>query len=839
MHAKEPECRLQKSLQAVVDAAGACAVLDGEGRVHHWTPEAAELYGHSRDAVLGKSLLELLGDLPTDGVALHHTAEWLPLSVRVRRRPLPDDLELVTLTDERPLRRAEAALELRREQMERLLGRMSDGLITLNAEGRVSYLNGNGERLLGARADQLRGSLWAELEPLLGSSLVDAISTGLADGEEHRVVATLPLTEFLVEARVHPSSEGVSVYFGVTGGATAEAVCRDLFEASPDAQLLLDDNVIVECNMAAVHLLGLQTKSQLLGRTAPSFSPKVLYDGTDAQKKRKEIGASLAAKGAYHGEWTFKNVDGALVPVQIALSLVRIGGKLLEHAIWHDLSDQKAAERAAQQTEDRFRAIVESSHDVVYLLSPTGKLRFVNPSFTRIFGYAPDEVLGVALSKLVHPEDRPRLRDQRDRAFRDQELEHFEFRVQTKAGDYRVVSSHGALLREANGEVHFVGTAQDVTERVQLAQALENAHDAALASLRAKSEFLATVSHEVRTPLNGILGAAELLTDSNLGEDERQLVRTVQTSGETLLRIIDDILEISKAQAGRLVLVESPLDLAASVREVLELMRPRADEKRLVLGLTWEGSPAWGHVDAARLKQVVGNLVGNALKFTPDGEVAVSGTYRDGVLRVSVRDTGIGIPPEAIGDVFVPFKQADGSIQREFGGTGLGLAICKELIEAMGGAIGVTSETGVGSTFWFEIPVRPAEPPVEASPAERPHLGRRVLVVEDNEVNRMVVTRMLAALGCEVFSATNGEEAVAEVEAREHDLVLMDVQMPGMDGLEATRRIREGSRPQVRIVALTANAFQEDREACLAAGMDDFLAKPIRRSDLTRAVAGG
>ncbi|MGV3618651.1 MAG: PAS domain S-box protein [Fimbriimonas sp.] len=833
---------LPEGLATVLDAVGPCVVLDHGGRILYPNSAFRALYGWQPSEIFGRSLRELVGEVPADGSAYHRTRDGIPVAVHVRRSALAENRELVAIQDETALNASRAEVELRRGQVERLMGRMSDGLVAINPDGTIQALNASGERLLGLPIDFVRGKPWREtLLAALGSDAVGVVDRVLDTGQAESMVTTLPQTGFLVDAKAHPMPDGVSLYLALAGATTAEAVCRDIFEASPEAQLLLEDNIIVECNLSAVRLLGLGMKSQLLGRTAPSFSPSVLHDGTLAELRRQEIAAGLLRRGSYYGEWTFVRSDGRHVPVHLALSNVRIGGKLMEHAIWHDLTDQKAAETAVREVEDRFRAIVENSSDVVYLLSATGKLRFVNPSFTRVFGFEEEEVLGQPLTRFVHPEDLHRLREQRDRAMRDERAEHFDFRMITREGEYRHLSTSGAVLRSGDGTINFVGTAHDVTDRVRITAELAAARDAAVASSRAKSEFLATVSHEVRTPLNGVIGSADLLLDAPLGAEERELSRTIQSSGETLLRIIDDILEISKAQAGHLALVKEPADLRALLGEVCELLRPRAEEKGIGLDFQWSDSlGSWAHVDAARLKQIVGNLVGNALKFTREGSVTVAGSLSaDGLCRVSVQDTGIGISAEARDEVFLPFKQADGRIQREFGGTGLGLSICKELVEAMGGTIGLVSEPGEGSCFAFEIPVCAATP-VAAVERAAPMVtaGLRVLVVEDNEVNRLVVTRMLANLGCEIYAAGSGEEALVEADARHHDLILMDVQMPGLDGLETTRRIRaHGTQPDVRIVALTANAFQEDREACLAAGMNAFLSKPIRRADLARILA--
>ena len=399
-------------------------------------------------------------------------------------------------------------------------------------------------------------------------------------------------------------------------------------------------------------------------------------------------------------------------------------------------------------------------------------------------------------------------------------------------------------LYEANQQLQAQAARLELTV-LERTRALEEALAGMQDALRAKGEFLAVVSHEIRTPMNGVLGMTQLLQLTELTEEQRRYCDTIQASGETLLAIINDILDMSKLDSGKVRLDVRPLQPRHVVKEVADLLGAQAQSKNLYLDTEVAGDvPAWIYGDATRLKQIFTNLVGNALKFTQHGGVQVGmRMVSDGsVLECQVQDTGIGIPPDKVDRLFERFSQVDSSISRRYGGTGLGLVICKHLVEAMGGDIGATSRPHRGSTFTFRIPVAaapaPAAPP--ATPESLPTLSAslRILLVEDNTVNQMLAMGMLQKLGCAADLARDGEEAVARVRQVDYDVILMDMQMPKMDGLSATRAIRGLMKPkQPQIVALTANAMESDRDLCLGAGMNDFLAKPFKIGELQAKIA--
>ncbi len=509
--------------------------------------------------------------------------------------------------------------------------------------------------------------------------------------------------------------------------------------------------------------------------------------------------------------------------------------------------ERLVAERTDELTRlsSDYRQIFDNAHDAIIIFEP-GEERVlnVNRRACEIYGFPREEFLGMSLAGISLSPERGRW--QVAETLAKGVYHNFETTQTRKDGSEMLLEINASAI-DYEGQSAILSVNRDITMR-RRAEEMTLAMEAAERADRAKSQFLANMSHEIRTPMAGILGLADLLLKTDLSGPQRRYSELIQSSTSSLLGVIDDILDFSKVEAGKLTLETVAFHLPTMLGETVELLRFRAQSKGIALELAFGSDlPDWCLGDPGRLRQVVINLLGNAIKFTLEGSVEMYAEGGpEGRVRISVRDTGMGIPDDVRDQLFTPFSQADTSTSRRFGGSGLGLAISKRIVKLMGGEIGFDSTPDAGSTFWFSVSLPRTAPPEdwiaagEALPEGTvlPSHASRILIAEDNPVNQLVVLEQLKSLGFAATAVSNGIEALAALEETDYDLVLMDCQMPEMDGYEATRRMRQknGARWRVPVIALTAHAMRGDREKCLDAGMNDYIAKPFRVETLSQVL---
>ena len=578
---------------------------------------------------------------------------------------------------------------------------------------------------------------------------------------------------------------------------------------------------------------------------------------TPMEAQNEILPATLA--GEWCGELWTRSKEGKEFLVSLTRSVVydESGQNVALVGIARDITERKQAEEALRRSREKFRQLAENMREVVWMVPLTaGEAPYVNPAYERVWERSCESVCHdpTAWMEAVHPDD---LEEARRRFAAEMEGTpgQAEFRIRTPGGQEKWIWDRAYPIRDEAGRlIRLVGISEDITERKRFVTELIQAREDADAANLAKSRFLANMSHEIRTPMNGVLGMLQLLLDTDLTGEQRRYADVANTSGWSLLALIDGILDLSKIEAGKMQLDKLSFNPRRAIEDVVQLLGAQANAKGL--DFRCRVSPDIPRVlrgDAQRLRQVLTNLCANAVKFTERGEIALDAAL-DGLdggvatVRFAVTDTGIGIRPDQEASLFRPFVQVDASTTRKYGGTGLGLAISKQLVEMMGGSIGVVSREGRGSTFWFTAVFdvaagRQAEASVgdgrsgALRASARAVRDARILVAEDEVTNREVALAQLHKMGYRANAVADGAAAVEALRHGGYDLVLMDCDMPVMDGFEATRRIRQSDHPAIPIVALTADAMPEDRDRCLSRGMNDYLAKPVDLDRLAEALA--
>jgi len=898
-------------------------LVDEALRISVWNPSMAEISGVPAEAVLGKELQAVLPEPRRTHVmervlsAARGEIDARPLitnrylfpgdkvELSVNYSPLKNSSGAVVgvlsiVRDITAQVEAERSLEAEKQFSETIISSSVDGIYALDRELRVTTWNLAMEQFTGVAAQTATGQRLFDLLPIfeqpgVSEKLHDALNN---QGTLEPIVLNFRDPESGVTRYYQWSCSPQKIASGSIAGVVV--IVRDITETVKTWELLrkekdfsetliqsnqdgiyaVDKDLTITAWNAAMERINGIAAEETIGCNFDDCMP-ALKDYVGQALRRSLSGHAVeplpitrtnpktGRTGMYIAQFSqLKDADGHVIGV---LAVVR------------DVTEQKQAEAALRYEKEYSDTLIRSSSDGIFAVDQELRLTAWNPSIQKMSGVSERDALGkVALT--LHPilssnNENNRLQD----ALKGLSFAADDQRYRLPGFGTRCFSTRYSPLRKASGEiVGALGVVRDITEQKSVEAELRRAKEAAEKANHAKSRFLANMSHEIRTPMNAVTGMSTVLLDTPLSEEQRYYIQVIQKSSQDLVTIINEILDFSKINAGKLKLDHAAFDLRACVESALDLVSASASTKGLELTSNLSPSlPVEIIGDSTRLRQILLNLLGNAVKFTASGSIGITmagevvegnaGEAKKVQIQFSVEDTGIGIPQEKMDGLFQAFNQLDNSTTKKYGGTGLGLAICRELVAQMGGKIWAESKHGAGSIFHFTIvaeigadlgsapaaaltpagaaaPSLPARVPAPAAPPKPGDFAKlhpmRILVVEDQPVNREVAVLLLARLGYKAAVAVNGAEGVARLEREQYDVVFMDLQMPVMDGLEASRTIQtkfpEGQRPW--IIALTANAMSSDRDACLKAGMQDFVGKPIDEKDLRKAlerVGGG
>ncbi len=620
------------------------------------------------------------------------------------------------------------------------------------------------------------------------------------------------------------------------------------------------DARIIYVNNAACDSLA-YTREELLSMSVPdidlNFLPETWTEHWEEIKERT----------AFTLETTHQTKSGRKFPVEVTVNYLEYDGEEYNIAFAKDITDRKEAREALQESIRRYKSLVDASPVGILATDSKRNAYYINKRWTDITGLSREDLMGRRWINTIHPNDRKRVSKVWYKAVKNDRPIVDEYRFVRPDGSSVWIYGQAVAEKNEHGEtVGYIGTIADLSDRKNAENELQRALKEAEAANIAKSKFLAMVSHELRTPLTSIIGFPELLLESELTKEQRTYIKTILSNGLSLRRLVEDILDFSSIEAGKLEIYNQPFKLLKFLKTLISMFAIRAEEKGLSLELiTASDLPETVLSDDARVRQILVNLLNNAIKFTSQGEVTlkvrkvysarsetltVPGESEGFLLEFRIGDTGIGISPDKRHLLFKPFTQMDSSLTREFGGTGLGLSICKRLSDLLGGEIEVESEPGKGSVFTFTLPVM-VEGEVEISkvsiPIDEPEppaqpAPMRILVAEDHEGTRFLITRLIKKMGYKPECAANGREVMQAVEKQDFDLILMDIHMPELDGFTVTKQIREneeGSEKtgKVHIIALTADVLPKVHKKCIDAGMNGYLEKPVQVKNLRAAIS--
>ncbi len=743
-----------------------------------------------------------------------------------------------------------------------LIETMSEGAATLSADGLVLYGNGRLAEMLGQPLDQVMGSALRDHLPPADQQELDTILaralTAPSHGEINLKTSAGRLVPVYLSADRLPSEEAGMTFCLVLTDLTEQRVqtelreseekYRGLFESSRDAIMTLEPPAwrFTSGNPATLKMFGAMNEEEFTARGPWDLSPERQPDGRASAEKAKEMIETAMREGSHFFEWTPRRIGGEEFSADVLLTRMEQGGL---QATFRDITARKQAEEELREQETHLEAILEATADGILAVDTKGKVIRASRRFSEIW-QIPEPLMESGDDKALLDFVLTQLSDpdgflKKVQSLNDTDAESFDTLT---FKDGRFIERYSFAMIMGGTRIGRVWSFRDVTVRKALEASLAEAVLQANAANNAKSEFLGIMTHELRNPLNGVLGFAELLSDTPLDDEQKGYVRTISCSGEHLLAVVNDTLDFSSIEAGTLAIHAAPFDIANLVKSSSDVVRKSAADKGVAFHCELAaGVPPQITGDERRIHQILINLLANAVKFTSDGSVSLRVTGSGEFVDFTVEDTGLGISPEALDRLFQLFTQADSTIHQKYGGTGLGLAVSQRLAEAMGGAISVVSVPGKGSTFTFRLPLEASGPPssdpaasVPIEPEPVAHQGNPVLVVDDDMNSRMLAGKMLQSLGYRAEFATDGEGVLQAFATGKYFAILMDVAMPLMDGLEATQKIREleaAAGCHVPIIAFTANVMPGEREQCLAAGMDGFLSKPFKKEELAAKLA--
>lgn len=752
-----------------------------------------------------------------------------------------------------------------------------DLLFVFDPESYIIEVNKTAADKLGYKTDELLGKSMFDLHPPGKRAECERYLNEILDGK--RSYCPLPLVMKSGELLIVETKIGRGVWNGadviysvskdVTDRVKAEEAAREneeryriLFSNINDAVFVhefTDDEMpgkFIEANDVACQRLG-YTREELL-----NMSPKDI-DAPEGWALVPGVMAKLKADSHIMWEGIHVTKGGKKIPVEISNHLFEMEGRRVILSAVRDITDRKASEELLRRSEEKYRKIFENVRDTFYQADINGIITDISPSIERYSGYQPDELIGMKVETLYNdPKEREALLKI---LYEKGEVRDYIIHLVHKDRRLVYVSANIHLLYGPDGKPFSIeGSLRDVSERFQaqekiqeseqllrkqneeyaiLTEELKIARDKAEESDHLKSAFLANMSHEIRTPMNGIVGFSQMLGDPSLRKDEREaFIKIVNSSCEQLLHIINDIIDISKIEAGQVDFLESTFSIRELLEEVYSFFLPAAKEIKIELALDPVPADIEENIisDRTKIRQMLDNLMSNALKFTNSGRVVISCGLEDQFIRFMVKDTGIGIRPGMQEIIFERFRQADTSFAKTHSGTGLGLSISKAFVEKMGGSIGVISEEGKGSSFWFRLPYNPFTGGIEneVPVTKKSKAGEKitVLVVEDEEINWLYINEILKKQA-KLLHAVNGVVALDLVKKNQDiDLVLMDIKLPDINGLELTKMIKAINK-NLPVVAQTAYALAGDREKALNAGCVEYLTKPVRRDELLNLVS--